>query len=739
MSQTLSHPEPPRAQLPSITIGNSDFPNVCDDGTLFVDKTAKLASLFKLKKVFFARPRRFGKSTLVSMLKELFAHGTERFQGMAIHDTWPEQRCYPVIALSFHGMHQAQDLERQLCEQISNALVEAGFPEVYALTSGISTLSTFLWKIRSYLSSHKTVWLIDEWDYPLSQNLNQRPSFEANREVLGTLFSWLRELPNLHFMLVTGIARYSATNLFTGQDIRNISLHPEFADLLGYTQAEVESNFAAHITKAAELLELTPAEFLAQLKRHYDGYYFDQNTSLSLYNPWSINNFFQQLVDTPSQPPLFLPYWVTSSNAPAALRSFVTTHQVDFAFIEQIKSSKLEIVQEAFNEPSSFTQLDLKSLLVQTGFLSIKRVTNPANISPTSRAYQCDFPNLEVEANFAHIFLQLVAEHNQMGEAEFNQTATQLRSAICAQDMPTAVTALNTFMRMIPYDVWKRASEVTYRTFICWSILFSQITGFTREETINNRGRSDLELEFDHKLLVIELKRLPKDQTESRSACLKLADQAQAQIIDRAYGHNASTWQKPKFTERLGLILVISPNSRQIVYWRLITPKVSSEPIPPMRGEGWSAPLSEASNKHPSIPAAQDTVKQTSPLIPAPSTPRAGRSDAPAPQSNTSAPQGFSLINKLSLQVLISSAQAQAQADPKSSSKVQLDPEALSAMLLVALPELKQMQTDLSPEAIEQQLRFTIDAVQAITAPHTVTIDRDFLVRQLANLLTQAQ
>lgn len=303
--------------------------------------------------------------------------------------------------------------------------------------------------------------------------------------------------------------------------------------------------------------------------------------------------------------------------------------------------------------------------------------------------------------------------------------------------MPTAVTALNTFMRMIPYDVWKRASEVTYRTFICWSILFSQITGFTREETINNRGRSDLELEFDHKLLVIELKRLPEDQTESRSACLKLADQAQAQIIDRAYDHNASTWQKPKFTERLGLILVISPNSRQIVYWRLITPKVSSEPIPPMRGEGWSAPLSEASNKHPSIPAAQDTVKQTSPLIPAPSTPRAGRSDAPAPQSNTSAPQGFSLINKLSLQVLISSAQA--QADPKSSSKVQLDPEALSAMLLVALPELKQMQTDLSPEAIEQQLRFTIDAVQAITAPHTVTIDRDFLVRQLANLLTQAQ
>ena len=108
-------------RLPSITLGNSDFPDIRRDGTLFVDKTAKLPWLLDYKKVFFVRPRRFGKTTLVSMLFELFMHGPEMFKGLAVYDTWPEKQCYPVISISLYDFSDPKIFEAQLCKSFGDA------------------------------------------------------------------------------------------------------------------------------------------------------------------------------------------------------------------------------------------------------------------------------------------------------------------------------------------------------------------------------------------------------------------------------------------------------------------------------------------------------------------------------------------------------------------------------------------------------------------------------------------
>ena len=313
-------------ELPSLTIGNSDFPLIRQDGTLFVDKTAKIPRLLRYKKVFFARPRRFGKTTLASMLFELFMHGTEKFEGLAVYDTWPVKQCYPTIMISLYGLDQPEVFEATLCEKLSVALKDAGLFDLYDRTKAITQLGAFFVEVKSDLAALNTVWLIDEWDFPLSANLDNRPAFDVNTQVLQKLFSNLRDLRNLRFMLVTGIMRYQNTSLFSGQDIVNISMNRAFADLLGYTQTELEANFAPYIERAAQLLGMSCEDFLEKLKLYYDGFYFDSKTSVSLYCPWSINSFFQQVIDNPDDEPSFANFWMNSAGAAVALSSFLQVH-----------------------------------------------------------------------------------------------------------------------------------------------------------------------------------------------------------------------------------------------------------------------------------------------------------------------------------------------------------------------------------------------------------------------------
>ena len=561
-----------QVKLQAITIGNSDFKDVIDSGTLFVDKTAHLAKLAQFKKVFLTRPRRFGKTLMLSTLQELFSHGAKDnhyFDGLAVQSLWSEPNCYPVINLSFFGLSNPKTFEFELCEHLRTACELAGFDDVSSIDPNISKISQLLGRLSTIIAGTKIVVLIDEWDYPLSANLNNFKDYEDNREILRQLFRWLRLLQNVRFTLVTGICCYENTSFFTGQEVVDISLDPLFADIVGYTEDEVKTYFAPHIKAATKLLDCSEDELLGKLKQQYDGFCFDKNASVSVYCTWSINNFFQQIVLHPDVKPEFSNFWMNNSNAPKAIRAFLVSRDVDLAFLDDLRNQKVEIIRGDVIDPTSYDQVDIITLMVQTGYLTIKSVVKSKTSDNSSRHYRCYFPNNEVTAVYANLFLRYITNRwSKKGEKWFDATAEMLHNAMYKQDIATVANGLNLFLTTIPYDGWSGAKEVVFRTFICWSLLFSHISDRIREETFNFRGRSDVEFEFEDKFYVIELKRLPSKG--SKNAVLKLADEAQEQIKDRKYGHNLATWQQARIKESYGLIFVIAADTRQVCYWRWI-------------------------------------------------------------------------------------------------------------------------------------------------------------------------
>ena len=556
---TYQLPQWQQSDLPPITTSLSDFMLIRENQYVLVDKTAYICGLFRNNKVFLSRPRRFGKSLLLSTIQELFTHGTQNFEGLAIHDLW-HRPCRPVISLSLFGLNSPETFEEWLCHRLRTAFVKAGFVDARSINAkNFMELSSELEIIQG---STSIVMLIDECDFPLSANLNDREAFDHNKKILRMFYAWLRSLGKIEFLMFTGIGRYQDTSMFTGQDIKDISLDPSFANLLGYTQEELESYFAPHISAAASLLKISEEQLLDTLKRQYDGFCFDRDASTSVYNPISINNFFQQVVEKPESVPVFGAYWMNSSNAAPVLRTFLDRNKPSLAFLDDVKDSGIEINQSDLNNAYTFDELKFPALLTQTGYLTIKEVIKNSQVD-TVRSYSCSFPNQEIEQAYVDIFFRYITQSSYSGDGNWiREAANNLQQAFYQKDIAQVVTEINVFLCAIPYDLWTNAKEATYRTYISWCLQLS-VTNKVRSETLNNRGRSDLEFTFNDCTYIIELKRLPQ-QKDPKNA-VKLADVAQQQVYDRGYGFND---QVDGDTKRYGLALVIAERSRQIEYWR---------------------------------------------------------------------------------------------------------------------------------------------------------------------------
>ena len=755
----------PERTLQKITVGLSNFRKVRDSGSLFVDKTAKIAQLVKYSKVCFSRPRRLGKTTLMEMLQELFAHGAHGnryFDGLAVQNLWPEHKCYPVIFVSLYVLSNPDTFEAELRARLISAFDDAGFEQVVPETRGVNDLPNLLVLLKKIIKGIDVVWLIDEWDFPLSSNLNHVENFERMRNVLRVFFGWLRILNEAHFTLVTGIARYRDTSLFSGQDIVDISMDPLFGDLVGYTQDEIKTNFAPHIAAAARLLRCSEDELLQQLKFHYDGFCFDADAKFTLYSPWSVNNFFQQVVLKPNEPPKFYPYWMESSNAPASVRNYLDIHQVDLSFLDDIEDDGIEIIQNDLVQPASIDCLnshpcELKkfaALMVQTGYLSIREVVDPAITNPYVRRLRCFFPNNEVESVYAYVFLRYITDKWGMAESWFIDTAQKLHEAMCAQDIAAIVHELNAFFTASPYDIWAHAQETSFRIYTCWALIFSQVSDRVRAEIFNHKGHSDIELQFEDKFYVFELKRLPAHGSDQ--AALKLADAAYLQIKGRQYGPNSSTLQQARINKRYGLVLVIAEDTRQVRYWRLIELEQGQE-----LNSGWVDPMPEPVRTREAVveaTAAQNVASEVSasdvatdaredknavdqaaavnaaaqsaaPALSAPGSET--KSQAASSQSRASASKTAVASQEQELKTMFQYVIELAAENISDKNLVTIDSDQLTARMVLLYAKLKQAGTQFSRAVLTSMVRAAISASEATNEPAAVKVDRAFLTEQL--------
>ena len=286
------------------------------------------------------------------------------------------------------------------------------------------------------------------------------------------------------------------------------------------------------------------------------------------------SEFFDQLAGSTEQVPKFGYFWMESSNSSQALRTFLEHAQLKSDFLDQVQGSGVELTQAEISNANGYSGLNYKALLVQTGYLSIDCIQNPAQVYKGWRMCCCKFPNLEFEQRCVKIFLLYLTgvSVESWSSSWFRQTEERLKEAFLQQDMEQVVVALNTFLRAIREDLWSNATEFAYRTFIEWCLL-SSLSYLAQQKDFNHKGSSALEFELgqDHYVIESKLFVLSNGQEQGQvqgqdSEGLRLlADKAQQQVYEHGCGSNAQVGAEQ---QRLGLALVVSAESRQIEYWR---------------------------------------------------------------------------------------------------------------------------------------------------------------------------
>ena len=473
---TNTHPFKP------IPLGVSNWNKLIDQNKLIVDKTAKLADLVTLFDfVFLSRPRRMGKTTLCSMLQELFAHGTKKFAGTAIFELWPETKTYPVISLSFLNMEcpDANKFEAELCQELVSAYERAGLSGASDYKS-ITSFDTLKRNLLTLTDNQQLVFLIDEWDYPLSAHLNDPQLCSALQSVLSSFYKWLRSQDYARFILVTGIMRYREASLFTGQNIQDISMNPSFADLLGYTKEDIEKSFARYIPLAADNLGISTAELWNLLERTYEGFCFDKYARVKVYAPFAINKFFAPL-DNPyfrkraNAKLQFKPFWMESSGASEALLSFLRERKYDAIELVNKYSQPIMVNLGTLTGPEQASEVTLDQIMLQSGMISLREVADTpakqtnaklsyANIGTTPTQYKCEITNFEVASELSAVFTAYMADTTV---GEIYPMRQEAQKALLSGDIARVCTNLNHLLNDSLYDVFAEhdgEKENVYRT-----------------------------------------------------------------------------------------------------------------------------------------------------------------------------------------------------------------------------------------------------------------------------------
>ena len=452
-------------------IGLQSFQEIRKGGYVYIDKTEIIYRMVETGKYYFlSRPRRFGKSLLVSTIEQLFKGSQELFEGLWIHDRWDWSQTHPVIHFSFSNMGVSSiGLEEALYGALEDNANRLG---VTLTKNGYD--QQFRELIEKVSARGQVVILIDEYDKSIIDFLEDTAKVEANRAIMKNFYSILKDSDaHIRFLLMTGVSQFSRVSVFSDlNNLRNITLSTQYGAIAGITQTELEDNFAPEI---AALKKERPG-ILAQIKDWYNGYSWDLKTRV--YNPFSLLNFMIE--------PEFQSYWF-ETGTPSFL--FKVLKKKDFYDIESIEMGRLELSDLNIEYPSP------GALLFQTGYLTLKSLCSDGDI------YTLGFPNREVKASFLDGLLSSYRETYPVGSITH---VAKIKTALRNADIPAFISQLNSLIAAIPYDHWNagKASIFTIVTFLTFKL--AGIDVYT--EVHSSKGRCDVLAMTEHNIYALELK-----------------------------------------------------------------------------------------------------------------------------------------------------------------------------------------------------------------------------------------
>lgn len=460
-------------------IGMQSFPKIIRQGYAYVDKTHYIKSLLKQGQyVFLSRPRRFGKSLLLSTLKTYFDGERELFKGLAADKMDLDWTPSPVLRFDFN----AEDfLEENGLQNLLNRLL-GEYEKEYGMTEITNTLSGRFSQLirRAYeMTGQGVVILIDEYDKPLLTVEKNIELFEKNQRILKSFFGNLKTMDDyIRFAFITGVARFTKVSIFSDlNNLNDISMDNAYADICGWTENELVSNFHSGIKELSVERGEDLSKTVTALRNYYDGYLFTQRGS-RIYNPYSV------LCALKSKE--IRPYWF-ETGTPTFLAEWVKDKRMDPDELNGVTTSLENLVSIGFEH------LNPVPLMFQTGYLSIE------SYDPSTQLYTLRFPNREVEIGFFQNLLPLYAPSTGLigGSLDLNRFKTDLAKGNIHEFMER----LSTLFKDLPGEDHK---ESTYRAV---TYLIAVLSGTQAiAEHHGYKGRSDIEVFTNQYIYIFEFK-----------------------------------------------------------------------------------------------------------------------------------------------------------------------------------------------------------------------------------------
>ena len=520
------------------------FINFYLNNYIYVDKTKYIRDLIKLERVFISRPRRFGKSLTLDTIATLFETGVEPyFKGTWIYDKWTEPT-YPVLRLNFLDLdkYSLEHFKQKLNAIISSFARDINVKNYEEKVEPEDTIYFLLDELRK--EKRQIVILIDEYDCQMTTNINNETLYKQFQEKITSFYANLKDKLAIKFLGITGVTRLKDVEIFSiGSDIRDITNASAYSQMIGFTRDEIKKYYIDYLKLAASyennctVDNVTDAQIesmLDMMAQNYDGYCFDEFYKKKVFSTWSVNSFFQSIVE--NKLVFFDEYWYDNGGLPSILVNYLKTHKLNsLDYVEKDKTITIRV--NDFKNPTSLTSINQNVLMCQTGYLTLR-----------SPVYSKGFMTLGIPNSEVYNALLSLMALNIFDDTKLEDVNEQILSQ--SKDVGEIIELFNTVLNTVSYDNYPISSEAVVQ-----QLLYMYLKGICNSvsaELHSSKGRADLVIESDNRRIVFEFK-YAKNEIEAK---VKLSE-AIEQIKTRDYGNIV-----PKKAELLRIAAVFNADPK---------------------------------------------------------------------------------------------------------------------------------------------------------------------------------
>jgi hypothetical protein len=520
------------------------FINFYLNNYIYVDKTKYIRDLIKLERVFISRPRRFGKSLTLDTIATLFETGVEPyFKGTWIYDKWTEPT-YPVLRLNFLDLdkYSLEHFKQKLNAIISSFARDINVKNYEEKVEPEDTIYFLLDELRK--EKRQIVILIDEYDCQMTANINNETLYKQFQEKIKSFYATIKNKWPIKFLGITGVTRLKDVEIFSiGSDIRDITNASAYSQMIGFTRDEIKRYYIDYLKLAAScenkcrVEEVTDAQIesmLDMMAQNYDGYCFDEFYKKKVFSTWSVNSFFQSIIENKFVD--FGEYWYDNGGLPSILVNYLKTHKLNsLDYVEKDKTITIRV--NDFKNPTSLTSINQNVLMCQTGYLTLR-----------SPVYSKGFMTLGIPNSEVYNALLSLMALNIFDDTKLENVNEQILSQ--SKDVGEIIELFNTVLNTVSYDNYPISSEAVVK-----QLLYMYLKGICNSvsaELHSSKGRADLVIESDNRRIVFEFK-YAKNEIEAK---VKLSE-AIEQIKTRDYGNIV-----PKKAELLRIAAVFNADPK---------------------------------------------------------------------------------------------------------------------------------------------------------------------------------